>query len=162
MPLHHTEDELGPPQINSWFVISDTTKGLKVHQVFCDIIDQPIHSRSRTNCLLLGSHLYDIGGVGSTSATWYHLSNKIQMLDTRNPNSGWKTRTLPFSCADATVAVSGNLIYIFPLSLRFTGDEWAFIYDTTKQEAYPIKLPPKCAYSCPTFCIPLDGCGSGK
>lgn len=147
-----------PPHINGWFIIRDTASGPKISEIFRDLPqDKPIHSRQGTSCGLVGTHLYDIGGRGSSSATENHISNQIRCLDTEKPDDGWKCEELPFYCANATTAVSGNFIYVFQTEKN---GAWGCIYDTIKRRTLNLKSPHSCDPTVrPSFCFPLEGRG---
>lgn len=164
-----TESHPTSADVNAWLIIRDTATGPEMSEIFRNLPEnKPVHSRTRTGCVFVGSHLYDIGGCGSKPNGEDYFCNQIRHLDTNNLNGGWMSEELPIYCPNPTTAVFGEFIYIFPKSQWFTTVEeledeapppWAYVYDTIQKKAFELKLPDGCIPTRVSFCASLEGRG---
>lgn len=116
------------------------------------------HGVQRTNCVPIGSHLYAIGGLSFKLTSGrrkrqVHFRSKVIKRMAPSGGGRWETiHIMPFYCSDASVAVSGDLIYVFrgPYSDFFTqadGSEslpihkWAYVYHIKTGESRFLTKP---------------------
>lgn len=115
--------------------ISEIFRGLKQ--------DKPIHSRVETGCVLLGSHLYEIGGSSTNRLTPLgHLTNKIRYLDMKNV--GNSCELFPYCSRLHEIPAPGE---------RLRPPPRAFVYDTMEESITPLDLPKTNDFLKPLFCL---------
>ncbi|KAK4264231.1 hypothetical protein QN277_025439 [Acacia crassicarpa] len=112
---------------NDWYVIQQRGEGrgdrVKMSRVFegAGQLNHPYFALLDTDCVVIGSLLYVIGGCcflcdsGSYNCN-YLRSTEIRCLDTRNPQDRWRACfTLPFkSCVAGSIVVDSQCLYLFP------------------------------------------------
>lgn len=103
--------------VNTWYAINNSGTAPILLEIFTGLPeDEPTVSRQGTSCAMFGTKLFDIGGTGSTDATYELIFSQVRCLDTANLKAGWKTSTLPFCCSDVLIAAESSceLMYLLP------------------------------------------------
>ncbi|XP_017984512.1 PREDICTED: uncharacterized protein LOC108663710 isoform X4 [Theobroma cacao] len=134
-------------QSNAWYVINQRPEGAEIYPVFDDIPQlYPGGALADTNCEVVDSNLYVIGGWDSVKHTY---TNVVRCLDTRNPSNGWKTcLTLPFACCGAFSAVCGEWMYVIGgdyqgYPIRSSRLPWGLVFnlDCKLEKLYTLRAP---------------------
>ncbi|KAK4265982.1 hypothetical protein QN277_026960 [Acacia crassicarpa] len=154
---------------NDWYVIKQSGEGrgdrVKMSRVFegaarvfegADQLTRSHLARLETDCVVIGSLLYVIGGCcllcdSCNDYCKYLRSTEIRCLDTRNPQDRWRTCfTLPFKLhvAGSTV-VDSQWLYLFPLKKT-----WCYGCNIEDGQSVQ-RLPSNCTYR-PSFCTSLS------
>ncbi|KAK6228364.1 hypothetical protein SCA6_000704 [Theobroma cacao] len=134
-------------QSNAWYVINQRPEGAEICPVFDDIPQlYPGGALADTNCEVVDSNLYVIGGWDSVKHTY---TNVVRCLDTRNPSNGWKTcLTLPFACCGALSTVCGEWMYVIGgdyqgYPIRSSRLPWGLVFnlDCKLEKLYTLRAP---------------------